>query len=91
MNDENEANGAGAILPSVETVKNKTYAPLSRALFVYVNSVAVDRPEVNEFVKFYLDNAGALTREVGFIPMSDEEYAAQKKKYEDFMSTHVKK
>jgi len=46
---------------------------------------------VNEFVKFYLDNAGALTREVGFIPMSDEEYAAQKKKYEDFMSTHVKK
>jgi phosphate transport system substrate-binding protein len=91
VNDENDANGAGAILPSVETVKNKTYSPLSRGLYVYVNSVAVDRPEVNEFVKFYLDNAGALTREVGFIPMSDEEYAAQKKKYEEFMSTHVKK
>lgn len=91
LNDGDDSNGAGAILPSVETVKNKTYAPLSRPLFIYVNSVAVDRPEVNEFVKFYLENAGALSREVGFIPMSDEEYAAQKKKFEEFMSTHNKK
>src|SRR6185503_1189172 len=28
VNDGNEANGAGAILPTIETVKNKTYSPL---------------------------------------------------------------
>lgn len=90
VDDQNESNGTGAILPSVETVKNKTYAPLSRPLFIYVNSEAVKRPEVTEFVKFYLGNTKDLTREVGFIPLSDEEYAAQTKKFEDFLQTHSK-
>ncbi len=88
VNDGNESNGAGAILPSVETVKNKSYAPLSRPLFIYVNSSSIKRPEVATFVEFYLENAGTLTREVGFIPMSDEEYNVQKKKLQDFVSTH---
>lgn len=90
VDDQNDANGAGAILPSVETVKNKTYSPLSRPLFIYVNSEAVKRPEVTEFVKFYMENSKTLTREVGFIPLSDEEYAGQKKKFEDFLQTHSK-
>ena len=88
VNDGNDSNGAGAILPSVETVKNKTYAPLSRPLFIYVNSSAIKRPEVTEFVKFYIENAGTLSREVGFIPMSDDEYKAQHKKFEDFLNAH---
>ncbi len=90
VDDQNDANGTGAILPSVETVKNKTYSPLSRPLFIYVNSEAVKRPEVTEFVKFYMENSKTLTREVGFIPLSDEEYAGQKKKFEDFLQTHSK-
>jgi phosphate transport system substrate-binding protein len=90
IDDQDETNGTGAILPSVETVKNKTYAPLSRPLFIYVNSTAIQRPEVTAFVKFYLEQAGTLTREVGFIPMSNEEYAAQMKKFEEFMATHTK-
>jgi len=90
VDDLNDANGAGAILPSVETVKNKTYSPLSRPLFIYVNSEAVKRAEVTEFVKFYLENSKTLSREVGFIPLSDEEYAGQKKKFEDFLQTHSK-
>ncbi len=90
VDDQNDANGVGAILPSVETVKDKTYSPLSRPLFIYVNSEAVKRPEVTEFVKFYMENSKTLSREVGFIPLSDEEYAGQKKKFEDFLQTHSK-
>ena len=90
IDDQNETNGAGAILPSVETVKNKTYSPLSRPLFIYVNSVAVKRTEVIEFVKFYIDKSKELSGEVGYIPMSDDEYAIQKKKFEDFIKTHSK-
>jgi len=90
IDDQNESNGAGAILPSVETVKNKSYSPLSRPLFIYVNSISIQRAEVSEFVKFYLDQASVLTGEVGFIPLSDDEYAGQKKKFDDFMSTHSK-
>jgi phosphate transport system substrate-binding protein len=86
VDDEDDSNGKGAILPSIETVKNGTYAPLSRPLFIYVNSKAAARPEVVEFVNFYLDNAGALSEEVGYIPMPAEQYEEQKAKFQQFAS-----
>jgi phosphate transport system substrate-binding protein len=68
--------GKGPVAPSVETVKNGKYAPLSRPLFIYVSSKAMARPEVDAFVKFYLKNAGRLTKEVGYIPLPAEAYTA---------------
>jgi phosphate transport system substrate-binding protein len=91
VNDENDDNGQGAIMPSIETVKDGTYAPLSRPLFIYVNSKAVARPEVVEFVNFYLDNAGALSEEVGYIPMPDAQYKEQKAKFQQFVSGAAQK
>jgi len=85
VDDENDSNGKGPILPSIETVKDGTYAPLSRPLFIYVNSKAVSRPEVVEFVNFYLDNAGELSSEVGYIAMPDEQYQDQKTKFQEFV------
>ncbi|HZG01526.1 MAG TPA: PstS family phosphate ABC transporter substrate-binding protein [Chitinophagales bacterium] len=81
-------NGNGAVTPSVETVKDKSYAPLSRPLFLYVNSKAVERAEVQAFVRFYLENGGALAQEVGFIPMTDGEYATQLEKFNAFVESH---
>lgn len=80
-------NGNGPVLPSVETVKNKTYTPLSRPLYIYVNSKAAKRPEVQEFVNFYIDSAGELVKEVGFIPLNDEEYQREKQKFNDFIKS----
>lgn len=77
-------NGNGPILPSVETVKNKTYSPLGRPLFIYVTSTAVARPEVVAFVNFYLEHAAALSEEVGYVPLSAEETAAEKAKFQSF-------
>jgi phosphate transport system substrate-binding protein len=88
VNDEKEDNGKGAVLPTIETVKNKTYSPLSRPLFVYVSSVAAKRPEVREFVNFYIDNAAELSKEVGFIPMTDEEYSRERSRVEEFIKKH---
>ncbi|MCS7285855.1 MAG: PstS family phosphate ABC transporter substrate-binding protein [Anaerolineae bacterium] len=67
--------GAGPILPSYETVIKGLYKPLSRPLFIYVNKSAAERPEVQAFVEFYLNpqNAGKLVREVGYIPLPEEE------------------
>jgi phosphate transport system substrate-binding protein len=90
IDDGNAENGAGAVKPSVETVKNKSYAPLSRPLFIYVNSTSIKRPEVIELVKFYISNAGLLSEEVGFIPMTKEEYVLQQKKFEEFIQAHSK-
>jgi len=73
VDDGKDDNGKGPILPSVETVKNGTYRPLSRPLFVYVSQKSLSRPEVRSFVDFYLSKGAELAREVGYVPLSDNE------------------
>ncbi len=69
--------GATPVLPSEETVKNGTYQPLSRPLFIYVNATAAAfKPEVKAFVNFYLQNAPTLVKEVKYVPLPSEDYAA---------------
>ncbi len=74
VDDGKADNGAGPILPSVETVKGGTYQPLSRPIFIYVSIKALDRPEVASFVEFYLAQGGALAEEVGYVPLGDRGY-----------------
>jgi phosphate transport system substrate-binding protein len=66
--------GKGPILPSAETVENGTYAPLSRPIFIYVNAKALGKPEVKEFVEFYLKDAAQLVKEVKYIPLPASAY-----------------
>ena len=73
IDDENPANGAGPILPSEETVRNGSYSPLSRPMFMYVSKAKLSRPEVKAFVDFMLANGGALIRDVGYVPLNDAE------------------
>ncbi|HLT82326.1 MAG TPA: PstS family phosphate ABC transporter substrate-binding protein [Cyclobacteriaceae bacterium] len=78
--------GQGVVLPSPETVKSGTYAPLSRPVFIYVNKTAAQRPEVADFVNFYIDNATEIVPDVGYIPLSAEEYQIEKEKFSAFIS-----
>ncbi len=66
--------GKGPILPSAETVENGSYAPLSRPIFIYVNAKSADKPEVKEFVEFYLKNAPVLVKEVKYVPLPKSAY-----------------
>lgn len=77
-------NGSGAVLPSPQTVEDGTYAPLSRPIFIYVNSEAAKRPEVVAFVDFYLDVVGELAPEVGYISLPADMYADSKAKFAAF-------
>lgn len=79
-------NGNGSVSPSMETVSNGTYAPLSRPIFIYANNTAKDRKEVKEFVEFYLNNAGALVEDVGYIPLQPKEYEIEKAKFKSFIT-----
>ncbi|WP_374338048.1 PstS family phosphate ABC transporter substrate-binding protein [Methyloversatilis sp.] len=63
-----------AVEPSMEAVISGDYQPLSRPIFIYVNAAAIDRPEVKEFVEFYLKNAAPLTKEVKYVPLTDADY-----------------
>ena len=66
--------GEGCVTPSVDAIADGTYSPLSRPLFIYVSKTSLERPEVREFVKFYMEHAAELTAEVGYVPLSAEEY-----------------
>jgi phosphate transport system substrate-binding protein len=77
-------NGDGnCVLPDLETVSKGTYQPLSRPLFIYVNRERIDKKdEISAFIQFYLENAGALAKEVGYIPLTDEIYALAQTRYD---------
>jgi len=70
--------------PSMETVSNNTYTPLSRPLFIYISKEAAQREAVQDFVNFYLDNAPKLTEQIGYVAMPDSAYATQKQKFKEF-------
>jgi phosphate transport system substrate-binding protein len=70
-----DKSGAKGVLPSVETVMDGSYQPLARPIFVYVNAKSLERPEVREFLEFYMKNAGALVREVKYVPLPADAYA----------------
>ena len=65
--------GKGPIAPSPETVTAGTYRPLSRPVFIYPKVKALERPEVKNFVDFYLTKGVPLIREVGYVPLKDRE------------------
>jgi phosphate transport system substrate-binding protein len=68
--------GSGCVEPSVQTIENGSYRPLSRHMFIYVNESALGRPEVRGFVEFYLENAPELVPEVGYVALSAATYEA---------------
>lgn len=73
---------APAVLPSAESVKNGTYQPLSRPLFIYVNATAAAfKPEVKDFVDFYLylKSSPNIAKRIKFISLPANEYVAVNK------------
>ena len=76
-------NGKGIVFPSDTTVTNGIYSPLSRPEFIYVNRKSADKPEVKEFVKFYMDQATKLVKEVGYVPLPPDVYARSYQRFLD--------
>lgn len=71
---KNPKTGA-CVMPSEKTVMDGTYQPFSRPLFIYINEKsAKEKPEVREFVEFYLKNAAKIAKQVGYIPLPAKAY-----------------
>ncbi|HEY0947252.1 MAG TPA: PstS family phosphate ABC transporter substrate-binding protein, partial [Opitutaceae bacterium] len=74
--------GKPAVKPSLEAVVAGIYNPLSRPLFIYVNKKAADtKPEVKQFVEFYLKNAAELAKEVKYLPLPAEAYTMAQQRF----------
>jgi len=82
VDDGKADNGAGPITATIETVKNGTYQPLSRPLFLYVAHKGAERSAVKGYVDFYFSHAAALVKEVGYVPLTDEGYQLARAHFE---------
>ncbi len=69
------------VTPSLQTVMDGTYSPLSRPLFIYINKASLSRLEVKEFVNYYLKNADKLTKQVKYVPLPANAYKLAQERF----------
>jgi phosphate transport system substrate-binding protein len=79
-----DRNSEEYVLPTPENVLSGKYRPLSRPLFIYVKLASLKRPEVQEFVRFYLRRSD-LVRQSGYIELPLAEQLEQQKKFESVL------
>jgi phosphate transport system substrate-binding protein len=72
--------GGGCVAPSKKTVQDGTYKPLARPLFIYPSAKALRRPEVDAFVKYYIDNEQEIAESALFVDLTDEQKAEAEQK-----------
>ena len=69
--------GAGPVEPTFDTIKNGTYKPLSRPLFIYANNKKLTEDHIKEFIRYYLTEGKALIGDVGYVPLEDAAYETE--------------
>ena len=77
--------GSGCVAPSPETVQDGSYAPLGRQLFIYPSAEALERPEVEAFVSFYIENVDEITEAAGFIGLNEEQKTALQEQFDSLV------
>ncbi len=82
VDDGKDENGKGPIAPSPTTVSDGTYQPLSRPIFLYISKKALEKKEVEAFVRYYLDHAAELSRSVGYIALPEKAYELARERLE---------
>jgi phosphate transport system substrate-binding protein len=75
-------NGSGCVAPSVASAQAGEYTPLSRPLFVYAKTSALERAEVADFLRYMLDNETSIAEQVQFVPLNDAQLAKAKEDLE---------
>jgi phosphate transport system substrate-binding protein len=82
VEDGKKENGDGPISPSAQTVRDGTYQPLSRPLFIYVARKAADRPDIQQFVGDYF-TSNELLQEVGYVELTPRIYELAAKHFSE--------
>lgn len=83
IDDKNAKNGLGPVLPEYDNVLKGLYQPLSRPIFIYVRKLAAERPEIQQFIQFYMENGDFLTKDVGYIALPKKAYRLVLKRFEN--------
>jgi len=62
--------GDGCVAPSVESAQGGEYVPLARPLFVYAKTDALEREEVEDFLRYMLENETDIAERAQYVPLN---------------------
>jgi phosphate transport system substrate-binding protein len=62
--------GNGCVTPSAKAIASGEYKPLSRPLFMYPSTKALQKPEVKAFMDYVLDNYQEIAEAAAIVPMN---------------------
>ena len=79
--------GSGCVEPSVATAQDGSYKPLSRPLFIYVSDAGVKKPQVANFVDYYVANIDAVVEAAKFVPLTDAQKQTLKSEFDALKSS----
>ncbi|MFJ3930492.1 PstS family phosphate ABC transporter substrate-binding protein [Streptomyces sp. NPDC090029] len=65
--------GKGCVEPSAQATQDGTYAPLGRQLFIYPSDAGLKKPQVLDFVEFYVSNHKKIAEDAQFIPLNAQQ------------------
>lgn len=66
--------GQGCVIPTEETIRDGSYSPLSRPLFLYVKRESLGDPGPSAFLRYFMTRAARIIPGTGFVPLSDVTY-----------------
>ena len=69
------SDGKEAVLPTIDNIRNGSYQPLSRPVFLYVNEKSLEKPAVKQFIDFSMKNAVNLVEEANYLPLPARAYS----------------
>jgi phosphate transport system substrate-binding protein len=75
--------GDGCVAPSVEAAQGGDYVPLARPLFVYAKTDALEREEVEDFLRYMLDNETEIAERAQFVPLNQTQIDENLAKLDD--------
>ena len=68
--------GKGAVLPTAEHIRDGSYQPLSRPVFIYINEKSLEKPVVKEYVEYFMKNGPRLVQEANYLPLPAKAYTS---------------
>lgn len=80
--------GGGCVEPTIKTVQDGSYKPLSRPLFIYPKGSSLDEAQVEGFVDFYVENNADIAKAAQFVPLNSQQESTLKKDWNNLKEQH---
>jgi len=77
-------NNGHPVVPNLDVIRSGVYKPLSRPLFLYVNTESYDHPQVSAFVHYFFDHAKIIVEHprVNYVALSDAVYRVARNRFD---------